>query len=54
MTILLDILLAFPISTPTLLYLYWSRLNEYASARFVADTRNGAKLEFTEREAFLS
>jgi len=53
-TIALDLLINFPLSTPTLLYLYWSRLNEYASARFVADTRRGANLEFTTKESFLS
>jgi hypothetical protein len=53
-TTILDILVGWPLSTPTLIYLYWSRLNEYASARFIADTRKGAKLEFTDKESFLS
>jgi len=54
MTVLIDVLVGFPLSTPPLLYLYWCRLTEHASARFVADTRKGAKLEFTNKESFLS
>jgi len=54
MTTALDILLSFPLSTPVLAYLYWSRLSEHAKARFVADTRKGATLEFTDKESFLS
>jgi hypothetical protein len=53
-TVLLDVMLAFPLTTPTLCYLYWCRLNEYASERFVAETRKGANLEFTGKESFLS
>lgn len=54
LSLLLDLCIGYPVTTGVLIILELCIFSGANFDRFVAETRNGASLEFTSRESFLS